>query len=142
MNQPFFKTLDNMSKRVPTIVPTTTTNTGIPMFLSKIFTFRDKLHFAHLATNSYAEHKALNDAYEDLLELADTLVESIQGIYGIQPLKQEMCEDHASNVAMVQYMYDCINENRPLFKESWIQNQLDEICALFAQTLYKLKNLK
>ena len=53
-----------------------------------------------------------------------------------------MCEDHASNVAMVQYMYDCINENRPLFKESWIQNQLDEICALFAQTLYKLKNLK
>ena len=29
-----------------------------------------------------------------------------------------------------------------MFKETWIQNQLDEISTLTYQTLYKLKNLK
>jgi hypothetical protein len=36
-------------------------------------------HFWHLQTNSYAEHKALGNYYEELQELFDNLVEITQG---------------------------------------------------------------
>ncbi len=39
-------------------------------------------HVAHLQTKSYAEHKVLNEIYEELPELIDSLMESYQGKYG------------------------------------------------------------
>jgi len=131
--EPLFKDLMKKPKE---------TSSSIGMFLSKLFVYRDKLHFAHLSTTSYAEHKALNKAYDSMLDLIDDLVEGVQGIYGLQKITQVPCDDYPSTVALVEKMYACIDEYRPLFKESWIQNTMDEFQALFAQTLYKLKYLK
>lgn len=135
--EPIFKNLMPANKQRPTA-----TSPSIGMFFSKLFVYRDKLHFAHLSTNSYAEHKALNEAYDAMLPLMDTLVESVQGIYGIQKITQVPCDDYPSTVALLEKMYSCVDEYRPLFKETWIQSSLDLFQELFASTLYKLKFLK
>lgn len=137
--EPIFKTI---IPPVTKTAPSQSTTPSIGMFFSKLFVYRDKLHFAHLSTNSYAEHVALNSAYDGMLSLIDDLVESVQGIYGIQKITQVPCDDYPSNIALLEKMYMCIDEYRPLFKESFILNQLDEFQQLFAQTLYKLKFLK
>ena len=43
---------------------------------------RDMAHLAHWKTKSYAEHKALNTFYDELLELIDGFVEQYQGYTG------------------------------------------------------------
>ena len=135
--EPIFKNLMPASKQM-----SPATSPSIGMFFSKLFAYRDKLHFAHLATTSYSEHMALNSAYDDMLGLIDGLIESVQGIYGIQKITQVPCDDYPSTVALLEKMYSCIDEYRPLFKESWIQSSLDLFQELFASTLYKLKFLK
>lgn len=118
------------------------TTTSVGEFLGHLFSFRDELHLLHLSTTSFAQHKALNEAYDGILDLADELIESVQGIYGLQKISVMPCKKGMSSEETVKYMYDFIDQNRKLFKESWIQNILDEIQQLFAQTLYKLKFLK
>lgn len=135
--EPIFK---NLMPTKP--AQSTTTSPTIGMFFSKLFVYRDKLHFAHLSTTSYAEHKALNEAYDSMIGLIDGLVEGVQGIYGLQKITQVPCDDYPSTVALLEKMYACIDEYRSLFKEQWIQSSLDLFQELFAQTLYKLKFLK
>ena len=44
---------------------------------------RTQAHVFHLQTPSFAEHKALNDYYNGIVDLVDGFVESYQGKYGI-----------------------------------------------------------
>jgi len=44
---------------------------------------RNQAHVFHLQTQSFAEHKALNDYYDGVVALFDGIVESYQGKYGI-----------------------------------------------------------
>ena len=110
---------------------------------SKLFEARDFAHKAHLETKSYAQHKALGSFYEDILDLTDGLVESYFGKYGIQKIEigqvkaqdvVEYFEDFANFIAAA---HESVNK-----KDTWVQNQLDEISATTYSLLYKLKNLK
>lgn len=109
-------------------------------FFSKLFEARDTSHLIHLKTTSYSSHKALNEFYDEILELIDELVESYQGIYGIQEI-----ETTPSKVTdPIEYLtdfYNYIETNKLQFKESWVINEIDNISKLTAQTLYKLKFL-
>ena len=51
-------------------------------FVSLVLLDRDLAHLAHWKTKSYAEHKALNEFYDSVLELIDGFVEQYQGYYG------------------------------------------------------------
>lgn len=51
-------------------------------FLQKLFEARDVIHYAHLNTTSYAQHKALGKFYDGWLDLADTFIETYSGVYG------------------------------------------------------------
>ena len=110
---------------------------------SKLFEARDFAHKAHLETKSYAQHKALGTFYEDILDLTDGLVESYFGKYGIQKIEigqvkaqdvVEYFEDFANFIAAA---HESVNK-----KDTWVQNQLDEISATTYSLLFKLKNLK
>ena len=110
---------------------------------SKLFEARDFAHKAHLETKSYAQHKALNSFYDDILDLTDSLVESYFGKYGIQ--KINVAEVKSADV--ITYFEDFVNfieqahASQPK-KDTWVQNQLDEIIQTTFSLLYKLKNLK
>jgi ribosomal protein L37E len=97
----------------------------------------------HHQTDSYAVHKALNKFYDNILDLIDGLVESVSGIHG-RPKNYEIDEpvNYKNPEQVINYFkscYDNIQKDRKIiYEETWIQNQVDEIATLFAQTLYLL----
>lgn len=110
-------------------------------FFGYLFMCRDTAHLAHLKTTSYAQHVALGDYYDGLLDLIDSLVECYQGLNGIQNIIVPTAK-HEDPISHIKASYKYIDQNRSIFKESFLQNIIDEIQQLNAQTLYKLTNLK
>ena len=97
----------------------------------------------HHQTDQSPVHKALNKFYDGILGLTDGLVESVSGVYG-RPEKYQLDdpEDYVDVEQVVAYFkkaYDNIQKDRKdIYEETWVQNQVDEIAALFAKTLYLL----
>ena len=112
-------------------------------FLSNLNSCKQQAIFWHNQTTSYSQHKTLNNFYDEILELLDTLVESVAGIYGrpqgytthdpIDWTDDQQVRDYFKNLyAYVQ------SERQNIYQETWVQNQVDEIAALIAQTSYRL----
>jgi RNA binding exosome subunit len=112
-------------------------------FLSSLNSCKQQAVFWHNQTKSFSEHKALENFYSEILELLDGLVESTAGIYG-RPMGYTTHEptDYVSKEEVMKYfktLYDYIaTERKSLYQETWIQNQIDEIAQLVAETLYLL----
>ena len=112
-------------------------------FLSVLNSAKQQAVFWHNQTESYSTHKTLNNFYDEILELLDGLVESTAGIYGrpqgytvLDPTDYTSVEE---TIAYFKELYDYVQtERKNIYQESWIQNQIDEIAALIAQTLYLL----
>lgn len=121
---------------------------GIPTeimanFVSTLFHSRTQAHTFHLQTNSFASHKALNDYYDGIIDIIDSLVESYQGRYGILKGYKGMSEmlEFDENVVVKYFEALCmyVEKNRQLLpQDSYLQNQVDEIIALIESTKYKL----
>lgn len=106
----------------------------------KLFQVRDSIHLAHLASKSYSEHVALGGFYDELLDLLDGLIESVQGKYGLLTItipasKTCNCIEELTNLCKTL-------ESQTAMTEPWILNQIDTIIELGYSTIYKLKNLK
>jgi len=112
-------------------------------FVSDLKTAFEQSIVWHHQTDSYAVHKALNKFYDGVLDLIDGLVESVSGIYD-RPESYEIGEpiDYKNAEQVIKYFkkcYETIQEDREnIYQETWIQNQVDEIATLFAETLYLL----
>ena len=112
-------------------------------FLSTLNSAKQQVIFWHNQTTSYSEHKTLNGWYDGIVGSLDGLVESVAGIYGrpvgytvVEPTDWTSTED---TIAYFKNLYQYVQTSRnDLYKETWIQNQIDEIAADIAQTLYLL----
>ena len=118
----------------------------IARLIAILFLSREIAHRDHLKTNSYSQHKALNEFYDEIVDLADDLTEMYQGRHGIiesiPMLKAEPTDDPANDL---QAQLDAVEKIRYTAVEKTdtaIQNKIDEIVGLFLSTLYKLRNLK
>lgn len=116
----------------------------IEQFVSLLFEARNVTHINHLKSKSYSEHKALNEFYSEILELADEFIETYQGQYGIINITNEEKSDVDSSITYLTNFVDKIRKyNFSLdVKDSHLKNIIDEMTALTYKTLYKLKNLK
>jgi hypothetical protein len=107
---------------------------------------RNQAHVFHLQTKSFAEHKALNDYYDGIVDLFDGIVESYQGKYGIiknyKSFKIEQYKNGKKTISYFERLLDVIDENREAVEDSYIQNQIDAIQELINSTIYKLRFLK
>lgn len=112
-------------------------------FLSTLNQAKQQAIFFHNQTEVYSEHKQLNAFYEGIEDLLDGLVESTAGIYG-RPKGYESFdyEDWTSTDRTIEYfrnLYDYVQTERAsIYQETWIQNQVDEISAFIASTIYLL----
>lgn len=114
--------------------------------VQKLFESRQVAHNVHLQTKSYAMHKALNGFYDNILDLADSLIETYQGQYGlltdykldIPSIKPDGIINYLEEAAEIFK----IGHNSFEEKDTHLHNILDEIVGLTYQTLYKLKFLK
>jgi hypothetical protein len=100
----------------------------------------------HRQVKSLSEHLALGDYYAGIDELIDDIVESYQGKNGIlSDYTNYEIVNYKNNEQLIKYFEKLekdIEIDRKKIKESYIQNQIDEIEQLINKTLYKLKFLK
>lgn len=111
-------------------------------FISELFEIRDNAHIAHLQTDSYAQHKALNQIYDGIVELADRFAESYQGCYEvINEYSQIKIEENLDFVIYLKEKLVKIKKYRETLDESHLQQIIDDIIELIDSTIYKLKFL-
>lgn len=113
--------------------------------ISILFISREQAHREHLRTTSYAKHMALAAFYEGIVDIADEFAESFMGLYEpFSGIPYKMAKAGAIDDVLEGYM-DSINELRESLdgqQDRPLQNIIDNACALYASTLYKLRNLK
>jgi hypothetical protein len=122
------------------------TNDDFCDMVCNILHSRNQAHVFHLQTRSFAEHKALNDYYDGVVDLFDGIVESYQGKYGIiknfKTFKIEQYRNGKKTISYFERLLDIIEENRDSVDDSYIQNQIDTVQELINSTIYKLRFLK
>jgi hypothetical protein len=117
----------------------------IAELIMRCFHARTVAHVLHLKSRSYAQHIALNEFYDEIVPLVDSLAEAYQGDYGIidgYPTKFVMFDD---GLALLKDLAGWIADNRADVcdeDDTYLQNILDEIMALVRSKQYKLKFLK
>lgn len=113
-------------------------------FVMRLFHARTAAHVLHLKTKSYAEHKALNDFYDGIVDLADSFAEMYQGNYALL-LEMSGIEGYktpSTSMMLISGLTNWINTNRESICDcSEGQNIIDEVLALCHSTAYKLKFL-
>lgn len=121
---------------------------GIGLLLGTLMQSRNQAHIYHLQVQgmgSYAAHKALNNYYEDIVDLIDGLAEAYQGRYGIitgYKMSESIREDNNARMYFdgLAKFVETIRKQIP--QDSYIQNQIDEVVDLIESTKYKLKFLQ
>ena len=114
-------------------------------FIGTLFLARDVTHSVHLNTRSFSKHTALNTFYDEIVDLADGLVEQYQGEYGLIGPITLMSAKKTNNVVefLEDQLADLQKARYTAFEkdDTSIQNEIDNIVKLYRTTLYKLKFL-
>lgn len=116
-------------------------------YIGTLFQSRNQAHIYHLQTTSFAKHKALNEYYDAIIPLIDSIVESYQGKYEI--LKgykmlgslKDLGEDEDIISYFEQLARFCELKRNKLPQDSFLKNLYDGVDELINSTLYKVKNL-
>ena len=117
-------------------------------FISTLLASRNQAHIFHWQVEgpgSFSAHKALNEYYDEILDLVDGLVESMQGRYGIQrgytsPATFKEDGQFINYFEALSKYVETVRTKIP--QDSYIQNEVDTVVKLIETTKYKLKNLK
>ena len=114
-----------------------------PQFIAESMALRTAAHLAHLSSESYAQHVALGDFYSALIDVVDQYAEVYMGTAGRIKSFPPATPPAGNLISHLTAYLDTVaaeqaedGENRAL------GNILDEIQALTAQTIYKLRVLK
>ena len=113
--------------------------------ISSLFSFHNNAHFYHLQTSSFAEHKALDNLYKELVEFKDEISEKLLGYTGRRFLSISYQSTPAYTVGVSTTLCtDIMNFSRRLGDlaqgKGWkdIYNISDSLHGLAAQTKYLL----
>lgn len=114
--------------------------------VSKLFHARTQIHIYHLQTKSFAQHKALNEAYDDILDKTDELAETIQGKTKslLKGYKSYPFVEDNNPIKFLTELKMCLEEYRVKLKTDWdnIDNQIQTIIDTIESTIYKLTFLE
>lgn len=115
-------------------------------FIAYLLHARTAAHFLHLQVRgpgSFAAHKALNEVYDALPGLVDSVAEAWIGLNTvIKNYPNNFVASGADPVTFVRRVYDYVEKNRSCMgTASHIQNDIDNISGMLASALYKLENL-
>jgi len=108
---------------------------------------QNQLRVLHWQTFSYAAHKALGNAYDDLDDLIDSLVEVHQGKYGritfdtpiaLGLVNQDEIDLEDILTQLVDYLTGPFNEMHDSVKDTDCLNIRDEILAVINKLRYLL----
>jgi len=114
----------------------------IEKFISRMFKNRNATQVQHWKTNSYSQHQALGDYYEEVIDITDKFVEAYQGTFGLINDVPEQGSEDAAKIIRAEIIW--LNENRAKIARGIpaLENIIDELTGLHMKTLYKLENLR
>lgn len=117
---------------------------NIEELISRVFAARNLAHIAHWGTSSYAQHEALGEFYDKVIDQLDTLVEAYMGFFGkIEKVdldygvKTDFATFLADEAKLICECRSQIARNNPA-----LENLVDGLCEVYFKTFYKLANLK
>lgn len=102
-------------------------------------------HVWHLQTTLYSQHMALDNYYDSIVGLTDTLLEEYQGLHGVRisgsmDIKIDSSYSESKPAAYFKTLKGKLDE---MYKNQYVQpgslkNVMDEIIGLVAKTEYLL----
>jgi hypothetical protein len=97
-------------------------------------------HIQHLQTRSFAQHEALGEFYDEIVDLTDALIEIYQGKNKtIVKYPETYTAPTFPPVEGLEKLRNYLLANRAVIgTESNVQNELDNIISLVERTIYKL----
>lgn len=115
--------------------------TMIAKAIGIMFAGRTVTHIQHLKTKSYAEHKALNEFYDGIVDLADDLAEATQGQYGLLDIPFITVAVPNDSTVFLKGQLAELDKIMKCVDEDYLMNIYQEIQKLYRSTIYKLVNL-
>jgi hypothetical protein len=119
----------------------------IEKLIATLFLSREITHREHLKASRRSNHMILGEFYDSILDATDKLTEIYQGRHGIIDDIPILTNDRPNSdvVKILEYhlaiveklRYTAVDKN-----DAVIQAVIDEVCMVYLQTLYKLRNLK
>ena len=111
-----------------------------------LFMSRTAAHMSHLQVTgpaSFARHKALNEFYDEIVDMTDSLAETAQGKFGILDIPyMDLKGDVSDPIGLMETHLTMVENLGKKCENRALQNIFDEIVALYMKTLYLLKNLE
>jgi len=115
----------------------------IEELVARLFATRNAAHPQHCATRSYAEHVALGDFYDQVIDAIYDFVEARQGAFGligdvdVEAIEKNNIAEHIRQEAR----WVGQNADQITGKVRGLQNLVDAITDVYMKTYYKLTNL-
>jgi DNA-binding ferritin-like protein len=110
---------------------------------------RTQAHSFHLGVKgigAHSAHLALGEYYDSIVGLIDGLVETYQGKEGLIQLSGIGTLDKNNDIKNIIKYFETLCgmvarlRQNPKLKDSWIQNEIDNVVSLLYRTKYKLVN--
>ena len=114
-----------------------------PDLIALLLSSRDAAHKQHWNTVSFSQHKTLNEFYESILELTDSLMEKYQGRKGrveIPALIETGIYSETPMTLLKKHLHWIENNRYKAIpkNDTALQNIVDEIVGQYLETLYLL----
>jgi len=110
-------------------------------YIGILLNSRTQAHQFHLMTNSYAQHKALQKYYEEIVPLLDSWSEAYMGKYGrikrVASNKRFM-KDPGKAKQYFRSLLTRIKATKLPRSDSYLKSIQDEITVLIRSTMYML----
>ena len=109
-------------------------------YVSMLMASRNQAHMAHLVTNSFSTHKALQGYYEGIIPLVDSWSEAYIGKYGRFKMRKFSSNITKSPKKPVVYFRSIVSKIKKLKlpKDTYLQSIQDDIMVLLQSTIYML----
>ena len=113
----------------------------IQEYIKVLFEVQINTQVAHWQTNSYAQHKALEELYLGIVDWRDALVESSQADNIIKGYKTPMLNE---NIDITTFLEGVIEDSYTFREgqEPYIQQIVDSIIEFIKKKIYLLRHLK
>lgn len=120
-------------------------NQEISTFIGEVFSFNSSLKLYHwnvTGTGSYAQHIALDQAIDSVLDIIDRITETTYALVGTLQITIPETRTPNDITKHVSDFYNYVEKHRDLFPEAFSQSILDDYQEALQQLSYRLQRLQ
>jgi hypothetical protein len=108
----------------------------------KLLEYRDQFHILHWQTKSFAQHKAFDETYTNLLALTDDFVEAMSGKYGNMVVESQIKLVNTPDIKLDAWLNEIVTFLKSfdsVVKDTDLLNIRDEMLGVIHKLKYLLR---